>query len=62
MKLLNSIKTTAQLSGLGEHTIRKLVRTDPTFPHIKVGETVVKINYKAFSEWLEQVSKEGRSL
>lgn len=61
MKLLCSIKETARQSGLGEHRIRHLVKTDPSFPYIRIGSTV-KINYTVFSEWLEQVSKEGRCI
>lgn len=61
MKLLCSIKETARQSGLGEHRIRHLAKTDPRFPAVRIGN-VIKINYEQFSLYIKKAAEEGRPL
>lgn len=56
-----SVEETAKVFGIGEHTIRNLIKTDPTLPKLPVGNRM-KINSGLFKEWLDKATKEGKIL
>lgn len=60
-KYMLTVTEAAAVFGIGENTLRELIRTDKTFPVIKVG-THNKINSGLFKDWLDRVTKEGRQL
>lgn len=60
-KYMLTVTEAAAAFGIGENTIRELIRTDNSFPVIKVG-THNKINSGLFRDWLDRATKEGRQL
>ena len=60
-KYMLTVTEAAAIFGVGENTLRELIRTDKTLPVIKVG-THSKINSGLFKDWLDKATKEGRQL
>lgn len=61
VKKLVSITEAGKIFGIGRDIMYALVRSEPDLPKIKIGQ-VTKINVSLMEEWLDNATKEGRSL
>jgi hypothetical protein len=59
--LLN-IAEAAECLGIGRDKLRELCYTDPTIPKVKIGVNTTKINMKLMEQWIDQATREGRSI
>lgn len=60
-KYMLTITEAAAVFGIGENTLRELIKTDKSLPVLKVG-THSKINSGLFKDWLDKATREGRQL
>lgn len=60
-KYMLTVTEAAAIFGIGENTLRELIRTDKTFPVIKVG-THNKINSGLLRDWLDKATVEKRDI
>lgn len=60
-KYMLTVTEAAAVFGIGENTLRELIKTDNSLPVIKVG-THSKINSGLFKDWLDKSTEEKRQL
>lgn len=60
-KHLITIAEAAKIFGIGRDRLYRIARTDPSVPIIKVGPHL-KVNTALFSDWLNEVTRQRRSL
>ncbi|OZV12373.1 hypothetical protein CIW83_09770 [Tissierella sp. P1] len=60
-KYLLTVNETAEKYGVGRGKLYELIRSEPDFPIIKIGNTN-KINAPLFEEWLNKSTEEKREI
>jgi hypothetical protein len=61
-KLTMTLDETCKLSGIGKNKLTELVYKENTdFPYFRVG-TKVLVNREMLVNWLDKISKEGRTI
>lgn len=60
-KYILSITEAAEAFGIGEHRLRELAYSDPTFPKLQIGSHT-KINSRLFKDWLDKATIDKKQI